>query len=196
MIAKPLHLISGNCFMHLHEQILDTNIANEVFKQLLTDVPWHQAPVTIFGKQIMQPRLTAFYGDPGKKYTYSGITMEAIEWIEPIAIVKRRVEEITNTGYNSVLLNLYRNNNDSMGWHRDNEKSLGTQPAIASVSFGATRLFKIRQYNKKGDSKAIALTHNSLLYMGGNMQNEWEHSVPKTAKPVGIRINLTFRQII
>jgi alkylated DNA repair dioxygenase AlkB len=144
----------------------------------------------------MQPRLTALYGDQGKIYQYSGIQMIPIQWTEFLLEIKKKVESLTQSEFTHVLLNQYRNGQDSMGWHRDNELSLGKTPTIASVSFGAVREFQIRHYNEKSIKIKIPLEHGSLLMMGDVSQQFWEHQLPKTAKINSTRINLTFRKII
>lgn len=141
----------------------------------------------------MQPRLTAWYGDAGKDYSYSGITMQPLAWTDTLMAIKQSADKVAGVSFNSALLNLYRDGKDSMGWHRDNEKELGTNPVIASVSFGAPRRFLLRHYTDKKLVREIVLTHGSLLLMRGETQHYWEHSIPKTAKPAGSRINITFR---
>lgn len=166
-----------------------------LLNELLNNIAWKQEPIKIFGKQVMQPRLTAWYGDAGKQYSYSGITMQPFNWTNSLQQIKTAIETKTGLSFNSALLNLYRDGKDSMGWHRDNEKELGLNPSIASVSFGASRIFKLRDYNNKAITQSIALTHGSLLLMKGETQHFWEHQVAKTTKPVSTRINITFRQI-
>jgi alkylated DNA repair dioxygenase AlkB len=173
--------------------------SDEFLAQLLSDVPWRQDFIKIFGRLILQPRLTAWMGDPGARYRYSGISLEPEPWCRVVQMVRNRVESITGHQFNSVLLNHYRNGLDSMGWHRDNEKELGAAPVIASVSFGAQRRFLLRRYATKSDKKIVQLEHGSLFIMSGALQQHWEHSLPKTAKSsassIGPRVNLTFRQV-
>ncbi len=149
----------------------------------------------MFGKEVMQPRLTAWYGDSDKAYTYSGITMQPHAWIKSLQEIKQKIEIVAAVTFTSALLNLYRNGKDSMGWHRDNEKELGNAPIIGSVSFGATRIFQFRNYKTKSDTKSFELTHGSFLLMCGETNHYWEHQVPKTNQPVKERINITFRVI-
>ena len=165
------------------------------YRQLLNEVNWKQEPIKIFGKEIMQPRLTAWYGEAGKRYSYSGITMEPMGWTPWLLAIKQRIESVAKVIFTGALLNQYRTGQDSMGWHRDNEKELGMNPVIGSVSFGATRKFQLRNYTNKKITRSIELTHGSFLLMQGETQHRWEHQVPKTAKDKGIRINLTFRVI-
>jgi alkylated DNA repair dioxygenase AlkB len=149
----------------------------------------------MFGKKVMQPRLTALYGDEGISYSYSGITMEPIPWSKTLLEIKGKVEEVAEARFSHVLLNFYRDGQDSMGWHRDNEASLGPEPVIASVSFGVSRRFQFRNYVDKKEKLQIELGHGSLLLMKGACQDRWEHQIPKSKKVSGERINLTFRLI-
>jgi len=144
----------------------------------------------------MQPRLTAWYGDPGKAYSYSGITMQPHNWTKALLEIKQRIEAVAGASFNSALLNLYRDGKDSMGWHRDNEKELGINPVIGSVSFGAARTFVLRHYTDKKLKQSIELTHGSFLLMRGRTQHCWEHSLPKRITSTGERINITFRRIL
>lgn len=162
-------------------------------KMLLEEVNWKQEPIKLFGKEIMQPRLTAWYADAGKTYSYSGIIMPANEWTDALLKIKKDVEKVSKVTFNSALLNLYRNGQDSMGWHRDNERELGFNPVIASVSFGAERVFQLREYASKSNLKSLLLSHGSFLLMRGETQPHWEHRVPKTNKVNEARINITFR---
>ncbi len=156
---------------------------------------WRQEPIKLFGKAIMQPRLTALYGNPDKPYGYSGIEMEAFPWTDFLMEIKTKVERKAQVIFTHVLLNYYRDGRDSMGWHRDNEAVLGPNPTIASLSFGETREFQIRHYFEKNVKQKIPLEHGSLLIMSGSSQHYWQHQIPKTSKNLGPRINLTFRKI-
>lgn len=171
------------------------NEADKFFEKLKNQIEWKQEPIKIFGKTIKQPRLTALYGNTEKPYGYSGIIMQPLVWIDFLLEIKHRVEEKSETCYTHVLLNYYRDGKDSMGWHRDNEAVLGPNPTIASVSFGDTREFQIRHYAEKKLKLKLPLDHGSLVIMGGSSQHHWEHQIPKTAKSLRPRINLTFRKI-
>ncbi|WP_316842300.1 alpha-ketoglutarate-dependent dioxygenase AlkB family protein [Pedobacter gandavensis] len=166
------------------------------FEELTVGVAWKQEPIQIFGKTVLQPRFTAFHGDPGLSYSYSGITMNAVPWTPALLEIKNRIEERYKVKFNVCLLNHYRDGNDSMGWHRDNEKSLGRYPFIASVSFGAHRIFQFRRYKEKLPIISIDLSPGSVLIMKGETQHYWEHQLPKTLKVTEPRINLTFRLIL
>jgi alkylated DNA repair dioxygenase AlkB len=164
--------------------------------QLQSDIAWRQETIKLFAKEIPQPRLTAWYGDAGAIYTYSNITNHPLPWTEALREIKARCEAIAQTTFNSVLLNYYRDGQDSMGWHQDNEPELGAEPIIASVSFGATRHFQLRHKKRKDlETITLALEHGSLLLMQGATQSYWKHQLPKTTQSVGARINLTFRLI-
>jgi alkylated DNA repair dioxygenase AlkB len=193
---KPVNLLPVDGAVFFFPEFLLKEESNALLNDLLNNIPWKQEPINIFGKQVMQPRLTAWFGDAGKVYSYSGITLQPLPWTAALQKIKDKAEKISNHSFNSALLNLYRDGKDSMGWHRDNEKELGTNPVIASVSLGATRIFKLRHYNNKSLARSIALTHGSLLLMEAETQHYWEHQVAKTAKPTRPRINCTFRYVI
>lgn len=169
--------------------------ANHLFEKLKTEIPWQQDDITVFGKTYPQPRLTALFGNEGKPYSYSNIVMKPHAWNALLMFIKNKVEEVCNENFTTVLLNYYRDGKDSNGWHADNEKELGRNPVIASVSFGAERSFHLQHNSIKEQKLKINLEHGSLLIMKGTTQHFWKHQIPKTAKPVGSRINLTFRII-
>ncbi|WP_445385495.1 alpha-ketoglutarate-dependent dioxygenase AlkB family protein [Robiginitalea sp. IMCC44478] len=174
---------------------LDLQEADAFFSYLRNDVPWQQDDIRVFGKTYAQPRLTALFGLEGKPYTYSGITMLPHPFPERLNKLKAAVEKQAGVAFTSCLLNLYRDGNDSNGWHADNEKELGQNPVIASVSLGETRKFKMKHRRDKNLKYDLELVAGSLLIMKGSTQHHWLHQVPKTKKPVGERINLTFRRI-
>lgn len=163
-------------------------------QKLKENIDWKQESMNMYGKQVNFPRLTAWYGNNDKTYSFSGITLEPKTWTKELIKIKEKIEPISKVVFNSVLLNLYRNGNDSISWHTDAEKELGTNPVIVSVNFGATRKFQLRHINTK-EKLEIELTHGSLLIMQGELQHYWQHQVPKTSKVVEERINLTFRVI-
>lgn len=169
--------------------------SDAIFENLLHNTPWQQDDITIFGKVYAQPRLTALYGNNEKPYSYSNVTMLPLVFTPELLDIKQKVEKIVKTNFTSCLLNLYRNGQDSNGWHADNEKELGENPVIASVSFGAERLFKLK-HRTKNIKQDILLTHGSLLLMQGSTQHHWLHCIPKTRKQKTERINLTFRVIL
>lgn len=175
--------------------VIDRQQADLYFNILLSEVRWKQEPIRLFGKEIMQPRLTAWYGDEGISYSYSGVTMTPNPWMAALQQIKRVADELAGSTSTSALLNLYRDGNDSMGWHRDNEKMLGKIPVIASVSLGTSRLFQLRDYATKKVVIPLELEHGSILIMRGESQQQWEHRVPKRSGTSGARINITFRNV-
>lgn len=178
----------------LYEFFFPKNIADNYYQSLFTDIKWQQEEITVFNKKHLTPRLTAWYGEAD--YRYSGVMHHPHPWNDVLLKIKQKIDEASGVVFNSVLLNLYRNGRDGMGWHRDNEKELGINPVIASVSFGETRIFKLRhKFDKTIPQVAIPLAHGSFLWMAGTTQHYWEHQVAKTAKAVDQRINLTFRVI-
>lgn len=170
--------------------------ADRLFAELLSTTQWRQDSMKMFGELKPLPRLTAWYGDPGARYVYSGIENEPSPWTPALEEVKHAVEAACGVAFNGVLLNRYRTGRDSMGWHADDEPEFGVDPVIASVSFGGTRNFQLKHKRRKELKASTELTHGSLLVMSGGTQANWLHQVPKTAKPVGERLNLTFRRIV
>jgi len=176
---------------------LDAAKADQLLDWCRSAIDWQQWEISLFGRQVKQPRLTCWYGDPDAHYRYSGLRLEPLPWPTRLRRLRLNLEQELGVGFNSVLANAYRTGRDSMGWHADDEKELGDQPVIASVSLGETRRFLVRQKDGSGrGSRGINLEHGSLLTMRNRFQQTYQHSVPKTAKPVGWRINLTFRQVI
>jgi len=169
--------------------------ADFLLKRLLKEVPWQQHNIKLFGKQISQPRLTAFYAEKGISYTYSGLQLKPDNFSTEIWDLKQKTEELTGFNFNTCLANLYRHGNDSMGWHADDEKVLGKNPVIASISLGGIRRFQFKHKTNKDLKESIELQHGSLLIMKGSMQHFWKHQLPKTKKEVSPRINLTYRKI-
>lgn len=156
---------------------------------------WRQDTFKMYGRETPLPRLTAWYGEPGKSYSYSKISMQPDPWTAPLREIKAAIETETAAEFNSVLLNLYRRGSDSVSWHSDDEPELGPEPVIASVSLGDTRTFQLRHKTDKTLRSDLELTHGSLLVMRGLTQRYWEHQIPKTARNVGPRVNLTYRHI-
>jgi alkylated DNA repair dioxygenase AlkB len=165
--------------------------------QLIDTIKWKQNTIKMYGKENPVPRLEAWYGDPGKSYAYSGIRMEPSTWTDELNEIKRSIESEVAISFNSVLINYYRDGQDRVAWHSDDEKELGKNPVIGSVSFGAERTFKLRhkQYKENNLKQSIVLKNGSFLLMKGATQHHWMHEIPRTAKPIGPRINLTFRVI-
>lgn len=166
--------------------------------ELTATIRWRHEAIKLFGKEVMQPRLTAWYGDAGAAYRYSGLQLHPEPWTPRLLQLRRQVEAATGATFNSVLLNLYRHGQDSMGWHADDEPELGSEPVIASLSLGSSRRFRLRPHPGRGPAHpplGVELGSGSLLLMQGPTQRHWQHAVPKTAQPVGPRLNLTFRRI-
>ena len=165
------------------------------YDDLLHSLNWKQDKIRMFGKEILQPRLTSFYGEQGKDYSYSGLRMEPQDFTSELTEIKKKCEQYAETEFNVCLANLYRDGSDSMGWHADDEKELGDEPVIASVSFGAERIFHLKHKTNPTARHKIRLQHGSLLIMKGTTQQFWKHQLPKTKQRVDPRINLTFRKI-
>ena len=159
------------------------------------NILWQQDAMKIYGKQVMLPRLSAWYGDTGMSYSYSGIDLVPHLWNEGLIFIKDKIEELTGFTFNSVLINWYRDGNDYISWHTDAEKELGSNPVIGSANFGESRRFLLRRKDNHDEKIEIELTNGSLLIMKGELQHHWQHSVPKQAKITGSRFNLTFRYI-
>jgi alkylated DNA repair dioxygenase AlkB len=170
-------------------------VADHLLAELLATSAWRQDTVRLFGRAVPLPRLTAWHGDPDAAYSYSGIANAPAPWTPALLDVKRAVEPVCGVAFNGVLLNRYRTGRDGVSWHSDDEPEFGDDPVIASVSFGGTRAFQLRHKTRPGLRAAVELTHGSLLVMRGGTQRHWVHRVPKTAKPVAERINLTFRVV-
>ena len=184
-----------NADIEYYPNFFESIRANELFEKLKNEIPWQQDDITVFGKTYSQPRLTALFGNEGKPYAYSNIVMQPHPWKPLLQLIKDEIEEVSKANFTTVLLNLYRDGKDSNGWHADNEKELGQNPVIASLSLGAVRSFHLRHNTIKEQKIKINLEHGSLLLMKGETQHFWKHQIPKTAKIIGPRINLTFRII-
>jgi alkylated DNA repair dioxygenase AlkB len=169
--------------------------ADRLLNQLRDTAAWRQEFIRLYGREIALPRLTAWYGDAGTGYTYSGIDNVPAPWTPALLEVKRAVEPVSGVTFNSVLLNRYRTGQDSVAWHSDDEPEFGANPVIASVSFGGPRTFHFRHKRQRGLTAFVELTHGSLLVMRGPTQHHWVHRVPKTTQDVPERINVTFRVV-
>ena len=167
--------------------------AAALFEAIRAEIRWERHRVRIRGREVDCPRLSGWEGDA--TYSYSGLTLRPAPWTPGVTAVRRRLEAATGVAFNSVLANLYRDGSDRMGWHADDEPELGRSPVIASASFGAPRRFLLRP-KRGGASVPILLEPGSLLVMRGATQRHWMHSVPPTRRPVGPRLNLTFRRIL
>ena len=190
----PPEMPNGDlCFFR---NFLDPSQSDDFFQTLLALGQWRQDAIKRGRKETKLPRLTLWYGNSGKNYSYSGIRMKPHPWNAPLLTIKQAVDAEAGVKFNSVLLNLYRNERDSVAWHSDDEPELGKNPIIASVSLGATRRFVLKHKSEKRLPKVeLELSHGSLLLMRGPTQHYWIHAIPKSKTTVGPRLNLTFRII-
>jgi alkylated DNA repair dioxygenase AlkB len=183
--------------LHYRPQFFPKPTADRLLQELMEKIEWTQNKIRFYGKESLVPRLEAWYGDHGKSYAYSGIQMNPKPWTKELVEIKEAIEKEASVPFNSVLINYYRDGKDRVAWHSDDEKELGQNPIIGSVSLGAERKFKLRhkKYKENGLKAEIMLQHGSFLLMKGPTQHHWMHEIPRTAKPIGPRINLTFRII-
>jgi alkylated DNA repair dioxygenase AlkB len=181
--------------LEYHPGVFDKLESKEYMSEFINNVPWQQRIVAMYGKPIITPRLTAWYGDAGTDYAFSGTKFDPLPWTSELLLIKQRVEAVAGVSFNSVLLNYYRDGNDSVAWHSDDETELGADPVIASVSFGQMRRFDVRNKTDHQKKHSVNLESGSLLLMKGNLQHNWEHQVAKSKKPLKERVNLTFRVI-
>ena len=188
----PINLNLPDSSIIYYPEFFSLEEADQYFKSLLDSVAWQQDNIILFGKLFKQPRLTALFANNDQPYSYSNITMIPNAFTKELLEIKGKVESVIDANFTTCLLNLYRDGQDSNGWHADNEKELRINPIIASVSFGAERLFKVKHRQDKTLKKDLVLQHGSLLIMKGETQHKWLHQIPKTKKKIGERINLTF----
>jgi len=174
---------------------LSTPGADALLATLQAEVPWEVHRLRLFGREVASPRLSCWIGDPEAVYVYSGTRFTPHPWPPVLQALRARLADALGTGFNSVLANLYRDGRDAMGWHSDDEPELGPAPVIASLSLGATRRFVLKARDGNAHRLALELPHGSLLVMRGATQHHYRHALPRTARPVGPRINLTFRRI-
>jgi alkylated DNA repair dioxygenase AlkB len=189
---SPIKILNGEYIFI--KDFFNKQESDEYFALLKEKILWKQESMKMYGKELKFPRLTAWYGETSKQYSFSGITLQPNPWSEELTLVKERIEKVAEVDFNSVLLNMYRSGKDSISWHTDAERELGQNPVIASVTFGETRTFQLRHKETK-ERIDIELTHGSLLVMKGELQHYWQHQIPKTSKEKSTRINLTFRVI-
>jgi len=176
--------------------VFDTQLGTRLMERFITETPWTQKIVNMYDKQVITPRLSAWYAD-ADTYDYTSIRKsKPNRWTPELLMIKAIVEPIAGVAFNSVLLNYYRDGNDSVAWHSDNEKALGTHPTIASVTFGQVRSFDIRNKADHSEKYSVRLEHGSLLLMKGDLQAKWDHRIAKSTRPMKPRLNLTFRVVI
>lgn len=188
----------GNAIIEEYHSIYGREEAALLLTRLKQETPWHQDQIVIAGKSLPVPRLQCWMGDVGSRYSYSGIRLTPVPWSDAVLGIRSKIKELCGLEFNSVLLNHYRNGLDSVAWHADDERELGSDPVIASLSLGAERSLDL--CHKNGSSRAvkakIPLLNGSLLLMGKGLQNNWLHQVPKAKSVTETRINLTFRNIL
>ena len=175
---------------------LSVDEADLLLHSLSESIQWENHRIRLFGREVDSPRLSSWIGDAGTAYTYSGTCFQPHPWPTALNDIRQRLARELDVAFNSVLANRYRDGRDGMGWHSDNETALGTQPVIASLSLGAARRFVLKHRQEKDRKLALELPHGSLLVMAGDTQTHYRHALPRTARPVGERINLTFRTIL
>ncbi|WP_322102896.1 alpha-ketoglutarate-dependent dioxygenase AlkB [Paraburkholderia sp. J41] len=177
-----------------HPAWLAPHAAADVLARIVAETGWRQERIRTPGGWVDQPRLTAWQGDAGAIYVYSGIRNEPQPWTPTVGRLRDAISDLCGVRFNSVLLNRYRTGTDSMGWHADHEPELGPEPVIASLSLGVARRFDLR-HNQTGVVRSFRLMSGSLLVMQGKTQSEWRHRVPKEPTISGERVNLTFRVV-
>lgn len=176
--------------------LFDQQLSDYYLNKFIAETPWKQQVLKIYNKEVLTPRLTAWYGDKGTDYSYTGSVSNPIPWTPELLEIKSLVESLAGTKFNSVLLNYYRDANDSVAWHSDKESVLGKHPVIASVSFGQVRSFDIRNKKDHSEKYSVRLEHGSFLLMKSGLQERWEHRIAKSTKTMRPRVNLTFRLVI
>ena len=188
--------LSAGAYLELTCAWLSTAQADRALSELRTEVAWQARAIRLFGREVMQPRLVCWVGDPEASYTYSGVLHEPLPWTPTLAALRARLQTELALPFNSVLCNLYRDGNDSMGMHSDSEPELGTNPVVASLSLGAARRFVLRHKRGPAHGKLdLVLGHGALLVMRGTTQHVYRHGLPKLRAPTAERINLTFRWV-
>ena len=195
LVTGPRELLPFDGSAVLHEQFLNPDFAVRAFDELLTTNAWEEHDIVVFGQRHREPRLSTWHADGGREYEYSGLLRTPLPLTPLLDDIRSRCEAVSGARFNSVLVNLYRDGNDGVGWHADNEAVNGREPTIASVSLGATRRFDLRHRESKETVK-VDLHSGSLLVMSGLSQHCWVHQVAKTKQIVGPRINLTFRRVL
>jgi len=191
--SEPLKIKLPNAEIEYTPAFFNTEESRKLFEAIYHQTNWIEEDIRVYGKVYKQPRLTAFYANNNITYGYSNISMSPQPFSPVLKAIKIKIEKATGTTFSSCLLNLYRDGQDSNGWHADDEKELGKNPVIASVSLGTERLFHLKHKNIKTLKHKLTLQNGSLLLMKGETQHHWLHQIPKTKKLIDKRINLTFR---
>lgn len=188
-------LVLGDGDVFYYPAFMGQDAADACYRELELATPWQQDTISFGGKPVLIPRLQAWYGEKNSRYGYSGLALNPLPWTPLLSDLRTQVEAAAGMPFNSVLVNFYRDGRDSVAWHSDDEKELGGEPVIASLSFGATRRFDLRHRHKKGHKFSCELANGSLLVMGKGIQHNWQHQVPKQPAVMQGRINLTFRRV-
>ena len=194
IVIKMQNLLDNNLDILIFKRFLNQEQSDWLLSYCLNEVSWAQDEYNFRGKKVFSPRLTSLYGS--KKYSYSGQTLNPKPFTKPLVKLEKLISNVAKSNYNVVLLNKYRNGEDSVSWHTDSEKSLGLNPNIASLSLGGSKPFKLREISNKKNQHEILLEHGDLIIMKSQTQHYWEHSIPKSKKFNKLRVNLTFRNII
>ena len=181
--------------LNYHPGWADSETADAWLRELIDATPWSQPEVRIYGRRMPVPRLVAWYGDAGVAYRYSGLLHDPLPWTPLLQDIRERLQKETGQRFNGVLLNLYRDGRDAMGWHSDDEPELGGCPTVASLSLGAERRFDLRRKGSGPIEHSLVLGHGSLLVMSGQTQHHWQHQIARTSKVWQPRVNVTFRLI-
>ncbi len=192
-MLEKIHVNNG--WIIFMENFISLEKSDFYFDYFLNTIPWKSSKIKVFGKTYDTPRREAYFANSGKNYSYSGKSLVVNTWDEELIKLRDQLSEILGEDFNACLLNLYRDGQDSNGWHADNEKELGKNPIIASLSFGATRKFQLK-HSKNSEKYDFNLSHGALIVMGGELQHFWKHQIPKQKKIADARINLTFRKIV
>lgn len=190
---NPQHIQLADAELTYLPSFYDSATSAALFATLINETPWRQDTLRFGGKEVLVPRLQAWYGD--KRYGYSGLRLAPLPWTPTLAAIRKRIADYCNIAFNSVLINYYRNGNDSVAWHSDDERELGHDPRIASLSLGAARRFDMKHRTHKAQKLHMLLENGSLLVMGSGMQRHWIHQLPKDPHVTDARLNLTFRLI-
>lgn len=197
-LSAGVTALDPDCFEY-HPSFIAAVDADALLARLWNELEWRSQRIRLFGRSVLQPRLVAWYGDPDARYRYSGLSLEPLPWHPELASLRQRLEAFCGKPFNSVLANAYRDGNDSMGWHSDNERELGPRPLIASLSLGAPRRLLVRPAAAGADelrrSTPVVLAHGSLLLMKEASQERYQHALPKTRRATALRVNLTYRWV-
>jgi alkylated DNA repair dioxygenase AlkB len=194
LFAEP-HLPLADAELSFYPDWLDAATAAQWLQALVAQTPWQQPQLMLYGRAVTVPRLVAWYSDADVRYGYSGHTHQALPWTPLLAQIRADLEQRLGQRFNGVLLNYYRDGQDSMGWHSDDEAELGRDPVIASLNLGGTRRFDLRRVGENRIAHSLSLTDGSLLVMAGSTQHHWQHQVAKTRSLCAPRLNMTFRLV-